>query len=52
LTACQQDLAQLRKRAGSSVKIIPVSTFQQALQALRDNGGDPVVKTAPVANAA
>jgi PDZ domain-containing protein len=52
LSACRQDLARLRKRAGSAVKIIPVSTFQQALQALRDNGGDPVVKTAPVANAA
>jgi Lon-like protease len=52
LNACRQDLARLRKRAGSSVKIIPVATFQQALQALRDNGGEPVVKTAPVANAA
>jgi PDZ domain-containing protein len=52
LTACRQDLVRLRKRAGSKVKIIPVSNFQQALQALRDNGGEPVVKTAPVTNAA
>jgi len=42
---CQQDLSRAVQRAGSTVKVIPVSTFAQALQALRSAGGDPVVTT-------
>jgi PDZ domain-containing protein len=52
LDACQKDLARATKRAGSHVKVVPVATFDQALQVLRDNGGDPVVPSAPVTRAA
>jgi PDZ domain-containing protein len=52
LEACQKDLARATKRVGSNVKVVPVSTFDQALQVLRDNGGDPVVPSAPAAQAA
>jgi PDZ domain-containing protein len=45
LQACQQDLSRAVQRAGSKVKVVPVSTFAQALQALRGAGGDPVVTT-------
>ena len=31
-----------RKAAGSRVKVVPVATLQDALDALRDNGGDPL----------
>jgi PDZ domain-containing protein len=41
LAACKKDLEKATKRAGSKVKVVPVSTFQEALQVLRDNGGDP-----------
>lgn len=41
-TACENDLSRAVKRAGSGIKVVPVSTFDQALQALRNAGGDPV----------
>jgi PDZ domain-containing protein len=41
-TACEKDLQRATERAGSHVKVVPVSTFAQALQALRDAGGPPV----------
>ena len=49
LAACQKDLVGATHRVGKSVKVVPVSTFDQALQVLRENGGDPVHVTAPVA---
>ena len=52
LDACKKDLARATKRAGSNVKVVPVSTFDQALHVLRDNGGDPVVPSAPATRAA
>ena len=36
------EIAKARKVAGRSVKIIEVATLDEALQALRDNGGDPL----------
>jgi PDZ domain-containing protein len=50
-TACQKDLQRATERAGSHVKVVPVSTFAGALQALRDAGGPPVATstTAPAA---
>ncbi len=42
LAACKADLARAAKRAGSKIKVVPVSTFAQALKVLRDNGGDAV----------
>jgi PDZ domain-containing protein len=49
--ACQKDLQRAKERAGSHVKVVAVSTFVQALQALRDAGGPPVATstTAPAA---
>jgi PDZ domain-containing protein len=52
LAACQKDLKRAIERAGSKVKVVPVSTFAQALQVLRDNGGDPVETSTTVAAAA
>jgi PDZ domain-containing protein len=40
LAGCQADLKRATQRAGHNVKVVPVSSFGQALQALRDNGGD------------
>jgi PDZ domain-containing protein len=50
-TACQKDLQRATERAGSHVKVVPVSTFAEALQALRNAGGPPVATstTAPAA---
>ena len=45
LQACQKDLTKATQRAGSKVKVIPVATFDEALQALRDNGGATPVTT-------
>ena len=47
LTQCKDDLVKTAKRAGSSIKVVPVSTFAQALKVLRDNGGAPVSTTTP-----
>jgi PDZ domain-containing protein len=49
LAACYLDLAKAAKRAGSSVKVVPVATFDDALRVLRLNGGDPIEKSAPQA---
>jgi len=48
-TACEKDLARATKRVGSSVKVIPVATFEQALDALRANGGQAVTPSARAA---
>jgi PDZ domain-containing protein len=45
LQACQKDLTKATQRAGSKVKVIPVGTFDEALQVLRDNGGATPVTT-------
>lgn len=37
-----QVIDEARKAAGSRVKVVPVTTLQDALDALRDNGGDPL----------
>jgi PDZ domain-containing protein len=52
LAACQSDLKRATQRAGSKVKVVPVSTFEQALAALRNVGGDPVVVQTPTSQAA
>jgi PDZ domain-containing protein len=39
--SCESDLAKAKKRAGS-LRVVPVATFDQALEVLRANGGDPV----------
>jgi len=40
--ACRRDLDVARERAGNRVEVVPVATFEEALQALRAAGGDPV----------
>jgi PDZ domain-containing protein len=45
--ACEQDLARARERAGSSVRVVPVATFDDALQALRENGGEEPTPVGP-----
>jgi PDZ domain-containing protein len=52
LQLCQKDLARATKRVGSGVKVVPVSTFDQALDVLHDNGGEAVVPSAPATQAA
>ena len=47
LAGCKADLARASKRAGSDIKVVPVATFDEALQVLRDNGGDPAPTTIP-----
>ena len=47
LAACRADLERARQRAGSKIKVVPVSTFREALQVLRDAGGAPVSTTVP-----
>jgi Lon-like protease len=47
LAACKSDLVKTAKRAGRGIKVVPVSTFAQALKVLRDNGGAPVSTTVP-----
>jgi PDZ domain-containing protein len=50
LAACKADLARASQRAGSKIKVVPVATFDEALAALRDNGGDPVPATGAVSS--
>lgn len=47
LASCKTDLARTAKRAGSKIKVMPVSTFKQALQVLRAAGGASVSTTLP-----
>jgi Lon-like protease len=47
LAGCKADLTRAIKRAGSKIKVMPVSTFTQALAVLRSAGGAPVVPVAP-----
>ncbi|MGZ4128760.1 MAG: YlbL family protein [Actinomycetota bacterium] len=47
LASCKADLVRTAKRAGSKIKVVPVSTFAQALTVLRDNGGAPVGQRVP-----
>ena len=49
---CERDLKRATQRAGSKVKVVPVTSFAEALKALRDIGGDPVVKQTPTSQAA
>jgi PDZ domain-containing protein len=44
LESCKADLAKATERAGRKVKVIPVATIDDALTALRENGGAPVVQ--------
>ena len=44
LESCKADLAKATERAGRKVKVIPVATIDDALKALRENGGAPVVQ--------
>jgi PDZ domain-containing protein len=47
MQACEDELQQAADRAGKSVRVIPVATFDEAVAALRDAGGDPVTPVAP-----
>lgn len=47
LEQCRADLDRARKRVGSKVQVVPVATFEQALQALQKAGGTPVSTTVP-----
>jgi PDZ domain-containing protein len=47
LSGCKADLTRASARAGKNIKVVPVATFDQALQVLRDNGGDPAPTTVP-----
>jgi Lon-like protease len=49
LALCHADLENARRRAGSRINVVPVSTFSEALQALHDAGGVPVA-TAPASS--
>jgi hypothetical protein len=51
LALCRADLDRAKQRAGSKIKVVPVSTFAQALQVLRDAGGAPVSTTVPTSTA-
>jgi PDZ domain-containing protein len=42
LQACRDDLAKATRRVGDDVAVVPVATFREALEVLRDRGGDPV----------
>jgi PDZ domain-containing protein len=42
LLECQDNITQATERAGDDVKVIPVSSLEEALDALRENGGAPV----------
>ncbi len=45
LAGCKADLVRAAERAGKGIKVVPVLTFQQALDALRAAGGAPVPST-------
>jgi len=45
---CEKELAKAEKRAGN-LHVVPVATFDEALAALRANGGDPVDIREPAA---
>jgi PDZ domain-containing secreted protein len=47
LASCKADLVRAGNRAGGKIKVMPVSTFAQALQVLRDAGGVPVPPSVP-----
>ena len=47
---CRRDLGELRRRAGRSVSVVPVADIDEALAALRERGGAPVVEV-PVTRA-
>ena len=51
LEQCRADLDRARKRVGSTVEVIPVATFKEALQALEKAGGAPVSTTVPASAA-
>jgi Lon-like protease len=46
--ACERDLAKAKERAGD-LKVIPVATFDAALKAMEDIGGEPVTVAPKVA---
>ncbi len=50
LAACKTDLARATKRVGGKIKVVPVSTFKQALQVLHSAGGATVTTTVPKAS--
>jgi PDZ domain-containing protein len=47
LASCRADLARAERRAGRKIRVVPVSTFGQALRVLQDAGGAPVSTTVP-----
>jgi PDZ domain-containing protein len=47
LASCRDDIERAKRRAGSKIQVVPVSTFSQALSVLRQAGGAPVSTTVP-----
>jgi PDZ domain-containing protein len=47
LASCRDDIERAKRRAGSKIQVVPVSTFTQALSVLRQAGGAPVSTTVP-----
>jgi PDZ domain-containing protein len=47
LQVCQSEIQQAADHAGKDVTVVPVGTFDEAVAALRDAGGDPVTRVAP-----
>ena len=45
---CEAELDKVQERAGD-LRVVPVATFDEALVALRDAGGDPVDVVSPAA---
>ncbi len=45
-TACALELQRVGQRVGNKIKVMPVATFQDALEVLRAAGGAPVVPVA------
>jgi PDZ domain-containing protein len=50
LASCKADLARASERAGGKIRVMPVSTFAQALEVLRDDGGAPVTANVPTSS--
>lgn len=44
---CEKQLRRAIQAAGKKMKVVPVGTFTEALNVLRQEGGDAVVKSAP-----
>lgn len=48
--ACEKDLDRAKDRAGGKLRVVPVATLEDALDALEEAGGDPVSISTRAAN--